>query len=115
MRVSNTCALRGSHVISMRLDISLDNVTNSFGTVAALRHVTLRIGSGDRGVVLGPSGSGMATLVRLLAGLGSASEGVVAVGLRRNATARELANEVAMVFQTLEVFPQITACQNIVL
>ena len=115
MHVSNACTKGDSRIISARLDISLDNVTKSFGTIAALRSLTLRIESGERVVILGPSGSGKTTLLRLIAGLESASAGAVTVGERRNANARELANEVAMVFQTLALFPHLTARQNIAL
>lgn len=106
---------RGFDVISSRLDISLDNVTKSFGVVAALRSVTLRVRSGERVVILGPSGSGKTTLLRLIAGLESPSSGAVIVGEHRNADARQLATIVAMVFQNLALFPHLTARQNIAL
>ncbi len=77
--------------------------------------MTLRIDSGERVVLLGPSGSGKTTLLRLIAGLESVSTGVVTVGDRRNADSRELANDVAMVFQNLALFPHLTARENIVL
>jgi multiple sugar transport system ATP-binding protein len=97
------------------MEVSLENVTKKFGAVIALRDVTLRVRAGERVVFLGPSGSGKTTLLRLIAGLENPSSGWIAIGQRRNADARQLANDVAMVFQNLALFPHLTARENIVL
>lgn len=78
-----------------------------------MREVSLAIQSGERIVVLGPSGSGKTTLLRLIAGLDVPSSGRVMVGDRKNSDARELGNDVAMVFQNLALFPHLEARENI--
>jgi len=93
--------------------ISLENVTKSFASVTALRAVSLSIASGERIAILGPSGSGKTTLLRLIAGLDAPSSGNVVVGQRKNASARDLATDVAMVFQSLGLFPHLNAAENI--
>jgi len=95
------------------VNVSLEHVTKTFGSVAALRDVSLSIRSGERIVILGPSGSGKTTLLRLIAGLEVPSSGSVTVGQRKNANARELGRDVAMVFQSLGLFPHLNAKENI--
>src|SRR5688500_2176889 len=95
------------------MEITLERVTKSYGAIVALRDTSLSIRSGERIVVLGPSGGGKTTLLRLIAGLESPSTGSVVVGHRRNSNARDLGHDVAMVFQNLALFPHLTAEQNI--
>lgn len=107
------------------MEITLDNVSKTFaspsrqsepsaGSVAALCGVTLRVHSGERITVLGPSGSGKTTLLRLVAGLEEPSSGQVMVGDQWPRT-RAIAESVAMVFQTLALFPHLIARGNIAL
>ena len=88
--------------------VALERVCKKFGEVTALRDVSLEVASGERLAVLGPSGGGKTTMLRLMAGLEKPSAG--AVELDGKATAR---TSVAMVFQTLALFPHLTARENI--
>jgi len=88
--------------------VALERVCKKFGEVTALRDVSLAVASGERIAVLGPSGGGKTTMLRLMAGLEKPSAG--AVELDGKATAP---TSVAMVFQTLALFPHLTARENI--
>jgi ABC-type sugar transport system ATPase subunit len=90
--------------------VALERVCKKFGEVTALRDVSLEVASGERIAVLGPSGSGKTTMLRLMAGLEEPSSGAVELDVK--ATAR---TSVAMVFQTLALFPHLTAGENIAL
>ncbi len=85
----------------------------------ALREVDLTIAAGEFVVVLGPSGSGKTTLLNLIGALDVASEGTVTVagrdltGARRRDLFRLRRETVAFVFQTFNLFPTLTALENV--
>ncbi len=85
----------------------------------ALRDVDLTISPGEFVVVLGPSGSGKTTLLNLIGALDVASEGTVTVagrdltGARRRDLFRLRRETVAFVFQTFNLFPTLTALENV--
>lgn len=101
--------LRG---VSRRYDLAA-------GPLYALRDVDLDIASGEFVVVLGPSGSGKTTLLNIIGALDVASEGSVVVGghdvtaERRKDLFRFRRNTVAFVFQTFNLFPALTAAENV--
>ncbi len=78
-----------------------------FGPVAALRGVTLAVGSGEVVMLLGPNGAGKSTLLRCLAGLARPTRGTVRVGgvdLSRDPSARGvigILSHAAMVYDDL--------------
>lgn len=88
-------------------------------TVHALREVDLEIDEGSFTVVLGPSGSGKTTLLNLIGALDTASSGRVRVGGRdiTGASRKELfrfrREVVSFVFQTFNLFPTLTALENV--
>jgi putative ABC transport system ATP-binding protein len=103
--------------------IELRNVTKRFetvaGTVVALQSATLSVDAGDFVVVLGPSGSGKTTLLNMLGALDTPSEGEISVAGRRltGASRVELFDyrreTVSFVFQAFNLFPELTALENV--
>ena len=96
--------------------IELDRVSKWFGDFQALRHVSLKVGRGQRIVICGPSGSGKSTLIRCINQLEKHEEGRVLVdGIELDDDpSRILAvrREVGMVFQQFNLFPHLTVIQN---
>jgi putative ABC transport system ATP-binding protein len=89
------------------------------GAVHALDGVDLEVGPGEFVVVLGPSGSGKTTLLNVIGALDEATDGRVVVGGvdLTDATRKELsrfrAHAVSFIFQTFNLFPGLTALENV--
>jgi putative ABC transport system ATP-binding protein len=87
--------------------------------IVALDDATLAVGRGEFVVVLGPSGSGKTTMLNLIGALDSPSAGRVVVSGRdiTSASRRELfrfrRTAVSFIFQTFNLFPQLTALENV--
>ena len=87
--------------------------------IVALRGLDLRVEQGELVAVLGPSGSGKRTFLHLAAGLDQPSAGEVLVGghslarLDDSELAEYRANQLALVFQTGNLWPDLTARENV--
>lgn len=90
-------------------------VSKSFGAVPVLSDIDLDIGEGEIVSLLGPSGCGKSTLLRIVAGLERADRGKVQIGVRDVSGLPPGARNVAMVFQSLALYPHLTGRQNIAL
>jgi ABC-type polar amino acid transport system ATPase subunit len=99
--------------------IEVKNLYKYFGDVEALRGVSLTVERGKVVVIVGPSGSGKSTLLRCINHLEVETDGEVWVdGQRlneRNRNINEIRAEIGMVFQLFNLFPHLTALENIVL
>ena len=99
--------------------VEFRHVVKRFGQLEVLRGVNLQIGRGEVVVLCGPSGSGKSTLLRCINGLEKVQSGEVVVDgvvLGRSASKLERLNpSVGMVFQSFNLFPQMTVLQNLIL
>jgi multiple sugar transport system ATP-binding protein len=93
--------------------IRCQNVRKVFGTVEALKSVSLEVRDQEFTVLLGPSGCGKTTLLRIIAGLETETSGDVFIGDRRVNGLPARRREIAMVFQNYAVFPHMTVFENI--
>ena len=93
--------------------IEIKQVAKSFGTFTALHSVDLTIADREFMVLLGASGCGKTTLLRIIAGLETPSTGEVWIGGRRVDHLPPRDRGIAMVFQNYAVFPHLTVYENI--
>jgi multiple sugar transport system ATP-binding protein len=94
--------------------VELEHVDKTFpdGT-RAVADVTLRIADGELFVLVGPSGCGKSTVLRLVAGLETATAGTIRIGDRVVNDLRPQDRNVAMVFQDYALYPHMTARRNL--
>ena len=94
-------------------EIEIRNVAKRFGDYQALHSIDLTIADREFMVLLGASGCGKTTLLRIIAGLETATTGEVWIGGRRVDHLRPKDRGIAMVFQNYAVFPHLTVFENI--
>jgi multiple sugar transport system ATP-binding protein len=95
------------------LPVRFDRVVKRFGDVEVLRDFDLAIEPGEFFVLLGESGSGKTTALRILAGLESATSGRVSIGERDVTNVLPKNRDVAMVFQSYALYPHKTVAENV--
>jgi len=93
--------------------ITATNVTKRFGDFVALDDVSVAIDSGSLTALLGPSGGGKSTLLRVIAGLESPDEGVVEIGGIDSTTLPPQQRNVGFVFQHYAAFKHMTVAKNV--
>ena len=92
--------------------ISLQNITKRFGTTTALADISLEISSGEFFVVLGPSGAGKTTALRVIAGLEHADAGRLQLGGQDMTSATPAQRDCAFVFQQYSLYPHLSVFDN---
>jgi len=101
------------------MNISLTNVTKAFGPLKVLDDVTFEATFEHTLALVGPSGGGKSTLLRLLAGLDRADAGTIRVDGEelepREEMLRCYRKRIGIVFQAYNLFPHLTALENVVL
>ena len=93
-------------------EVLLQNVSKSFGAQMALRDVSIRVPDGSFVVLLGPTGAGKTTMLRMVSGLDRPDSGEILIGGRSMKGFTPAQRNVAMVFQQYSLYPHLTVREN---
>ncbi len=93
--------------------VVLRNVSKKFGSVVALKSISLDIQEGEFITLLGPSGCGKTTTLRLIAGFNNPDQGQILLGDEDITNLPPQKREIGMVFQDYALFPHLTIKENI--
>ena len=94
-------------------EVVLKNLSKSFGKDVGVEGVSMTIPDGAFVVLLGPTGAGKTTTLRLISGLEKADAGEVWIGGRRVDDETPAQRDVAMVFQQYSLYPHLTVKDNL--
>jgi ABC-type sugar transport system ATPase subunit len=94
--------------------VSIRSVRKVFANeTVAVDDVSLEIADGEFLVLLGPSGCGKTTVLRMIAGLETATSGEIVIGDREVTNLHPADRDVAMVFQSYALYPHMTVYKNL--
>jgi multiple sugar transport system ATP-binding protein len=94
-------------------EVRLAGLTKKFGATVAVEAVDLGIADGEFLVLLGPTGAGKTTTLRLVAGLEKPDAGTVTIGGMDVTKAAPAARDVTMVFQQYSLYPHLSVFDNL--
>ena len=93
--------------------LEIENLEKRFGSVDVLKGIDLEIDEGGFLVLVGPSGCGKSTLLNNIAGLESVTSGEIRIAGKRVNELHPSQRDIAMVFQSYALYPNMTVAGNI--
>ena len=93
--------------------VRFEHINKYFGKVVVVQDLNLTINDHEFVVLVGPSGSGKSTILRMVAGLEEPTGGNLYIGDRRVNGVAPKDRDIAMVFQTYALYPQMNVSENI--
>lgn len=93
--------------------LALDGVTKRFGDATAVDNLSLELREGEFVALLGASGCGKSTTLRLFAGLEAPTDGKVRLSGQDVTASSASARNIALMFQSYALYPHLTVAQNI--
>ncbi len=94
-------------------EVTLSHLSKSYGATQALKDVSLTIPTGAFVVLLGPTGAGKTTTLRLIAGLDKPDAGDIRIDGASVLQETPAQRDVAMVFQQYSLYPHLTVRENL--
>jgi multiple sugar transport system ATP-binding protein len=94
--------------------LTIANVRKTFGAVEILKGIDIDIEAGEFLILVGPSGCGKSTLLNMIAGLDVPTSGTISIGERDVTHLPPKDRDIAMVFQSYALYPNMNVAQNIV-
>lgn len=93
--------------------LDIDKVTKSYGSVDVLHETNIAVEEGEFLVLVGPSGCGKSTLLNMIAGLEEVTTGDISIAGNRVNDRSPSERNIAMVFQSYALYPNMTVRGNI--
>jgi multiple sugar transport system ATP-binding protein len=93
--------------------LSIRQVRKSYGNTHILKSIDIEVDKGEFLILVGPSGCGKSTLLSMIAGLDSPTSGQILIGDRDVTYAPPKDRDIAMVFQSYALYPNMNVAQNI--
>ncbi|SLN10640.1 Maltose/maltodextrin import ATP-binding protein MalK [Roseivivax jejudonensis] len=94
-------------------EVVLDGITKRYGDTLALKDVSMTVPDGAFVVLLGPTGAGKTTTLRMVSGLDVPEGGDVRIGGQSMRGLSPAQRNVAMVFQQYSLYPHLTVRENL--
>jgi multiple sugar transport system ATP-binding protein len=93
--------------------VTIEKISKNFGETLAVDDVSFHIEDGEFVVLLGPSGCGKTTTLNMIAGLEKPTSGHISIGGERVEHVPPDKRDIAMVFQSIALYPHMSVSQNI--
>jgi multiple sugar transport system ATP-binding protein len=93
--------------------LEIRNIRKTYGEIETLKGIDISLESGEFLVLLGSSGCGKSTLLNIIAGLAEATSGDVMIGGRSVIGVHPKDRDIAMVFQSYALYPNLSVHRNI--
>ncbi|WP_432284052.1 sn-glycerol-3-phosphate ABC transporter ATP-binding protein UgpC [Aminobacter sp. BA135] len=93
--------------------LDIENIRKSYGAVETLKGIDIALQSGEFLVLLGSSGCGKSTLLNIIAGLAEATSGDIRIAGRSILGVHPKDRDIAMVFQSYALYPNLSVRRNI--
>jgi branched-chain amino acid transport system ATP-binding protein len=96
--------------------LEVNSVTKAFGSLVAVRNVSLQVEEGELHAVIGPNGAGKTTFFNLISGFFAPTSGTIAYqgqDVTRVPAAQRAQMGMARTFQVTEIFPELSVYENV--
>ncbi len=97
----------------MTVSLTIENLSAHYGTTQVLKDLSISVAAGELVSLLGSSGCGKTTTLRLVAGFLQPTSGRIRLGDRDLTTLPAHARDIGLVFQNYALFPHLTVLDNV--